>query len=54
MSELHNGNVWHIKTSQMDKFRILYKVLYGKTDTAHSKYQTTTTGWDKEESREDS
>lgn len=23
----------------MDKFRILYKVLYDKTDTAHTKYK---------------
>jgi hypothetical protein len=38
----------------MDKFRMLYKVLYDKTDTAHNKYQRTTIDWDKEESREDS
>jgi hypothetical protein len=38
----------------MDKFRILYKMLYNKTDTAHIKYQRTATEWDKEESREDS
>jgi hypothetical protein len=54
MSELPNGNVWHIKIAQMDKFSILYKVLYDKTDTAHNKYQRTTTDWDKDESREDS
>jgi hypothetical protein len=38
----------------MDKFRILYEVLYNKIDTAYNKYQITTTDWDKEESREDS
>ena len=38
----------------MNKLRILYKVQYDKTDTAHNKCQKTTTDWDKEESREDS